>query len=435
MKKHGLFLIGLLIGLVACQSNEQPEVTPEPDPIETPTEEPKNELPPLITRADINLTDAEKQVVGHNNAFAFKLLQAVYKNEEAQGNIFLSPLSASLALSMLNNGAAGNTQKEIQDALGYGGISREELNAYAQKMIKAMTELDTRGVFESANSIWIEKGFPVLDGFKTVNRQYYDAEVRNEDFSNPATVGVINNWVKEKTGGKIEDLLSEISPEMKLFLINALYFKGYWSMPFSEDETKNLPFSNLDGTSQAMPTMQMLTSGSRYLKRDNCELLELPFGNEAFSLVVLLPDKGVSLPMIMGQLNAGWWSEYLTSVPKPNTEIYLRLPRFKVEYERGLNDELKALGMVSMYDDKADFSLINPDAGLFVTEVKQKAFAEINELGMEAAAATMVGMATTAIPETPPTRIDFHVDRPFLLFLKEKSTGSIFFTGVIKNLK
>lgn len=434
MKKRLLFMLMALAPLMACQNEEGPQVDPIPDPVENPEKDPKAELPPLIARQDINLTEMEKQVALQNNSFAFKLLQTVYADEKPDPNIILSPLSASLALSMLNNGAAGETQKEIQDALGYGNISREELNSYAQKMMKALVGLDTRAVFENANSIWINEEFPVLEAFKEVNQTYYGAEIRNEDFCNPATLDLINGWVNEKTHAKIPEILDEISTEAVMYLINALYFKGYWTTPFEEELTTNITFHNLDGTSPALPTMKASVFGSYYVKKESCSLLELPFGNEAFSMVVLLPDEDASLSDIVGKINTDWWNDYLSAKHDYSVRVQLFLPRFKVEYDRGLIEDFKALGMTSMFTPMADFTLIHPTASLEATKVKQKTFIEVNEKGMEAAAATVIGMEVTSTGD-PITYIDLHVDRPFLIFFKEKSTGSIIFTGIIRNLQ
>lgn len=436
MKKFIYLTTIALAFLIGCQSPESLGVEPETEPETEPQKEAENTTPPLIPLQAINLTNAEKLVATQNNTFAFNLLQTVYATENTQQNIFISPFSASLALSMLNNGAAGDTQKEIQDVLGYGNISREALNIYSRKMLKAMTELDPRGVFESANSIWIRKDFPVLSDFKTVNKQYYDAEVRNEDFANPATLALINGWVKEKTHDKIPEILKELSTEDVMCLINALYFKGYWSLPFKKEETSNEVFQNLDGTNPTLPTMKMTSESLSYVKKESFGLLELPFGNEAFSLVLVLPDQDKSVASVLTELDTKVWEDCLTALSESSAEIHLQLPRFNIEYERELNDDLKTMGMKSMFEN-ANFSLINSSYPLVVSVVIQKTFAEVNENGMEAAVATVVKVKEISTGEDPvaPPRVDFYVDRPFIFLLKEKSTGSIFFAGIMKNLK
>jgi serpin B len=407
-------LLSALLGLFACQNDSGVSPTP---PLE---------------RRSIELTDAEWQIVEKNNLFAFDLLRTVSKNEQKDKNILISPLSASLALAMLNNGADGLTREEIQNALGYGDITRDEMNGYFQKMLEAMQEIDPQTTFNSANSIWIEQQFPVLSPFIEVNKTYYGAEIRNEDFANPATVGLINHWCSDNTKGKIPEIIDEISPNAVMFLINALYFKGEWSSPFDKSKTKDERFYNQDGSAPLIPTMNK-TIDIPCHKAEDFTLAEFPYGNRAFSMVFLLPDEGVSLSSIVEKMDAQTWQQSLGELT--NADIPVKIPRFKIDYERQLNDDLKEMGMQSMFDS-ADFTLIHPTAPLYVAFVKQKTFAEVNEEGTEAAAVTVNGVygGPTAIPSPKPSITKFYVDRPFLYFIKELSTGTIFFIGEMRNM-
>jgi serpin B len=422
--KQFILLFALPV-LFACQSNPEIAVMPtEPDvPLSPPEVEKEN---------NIELTKAERQIVEKNNLFAFDLLKTVSKNEKEENNILISPLSASLALAMLNNGAAGLTREEIQGVLGYGDITRDEMNGYFQKMLEAMQEIDPLTTFKSANSIWIEQQFPVLAPFIEVNKTYYDAEIRNEDFADPATTGLINDWCSDNTEGKIPEIIEETSPDAVMYLINALYFKATWTIPFDKARTKDEIFRNLNGNTPLIPTMnnelEIYCS-----KGEDFTVAELPYGNEAFSMVFLLPDEGVSLSSIIEKLDLQTWK---SSTARINTrKIPIKIPRFKIEYERILNSDLKEMGMQSMFAD-ADFTLINPDAALSVSLVLQKTFAEINEEGTEAAAITIISMIGSAMEPVPRPEIkEFYVDRPFLYFIKEQSTGTIFFIGEMRNMK
>ncbi|MDR2808961.1 MAG: serpin family protein [Tannerellaceae bacterium] len=425
MKNFKLYLC--LAALAACQGGKEPaeDIRPvEPDP------EVVQDIP-YIRRVDIDLTEGEKLIAQQSRIFAFDLLQTVHRNEDSQKNIFISPLSLNLALLMLNNGAAGGTQKELENILGGGTVSNETLNTFAQKMVKAMQELDTRAVFESANSIWIRKDFPVLELFKETNRQYYEAEVRNEDFALPSTLGLINGWVEEKTHGKVPQILTGIDPSALMYLINTLYFKGLWEYPFAKEATVDKPFYNPDGSTPALPTMHAVRT-DHVLQTELFSMMELPFGNRAFSMVILLPNEGVSLDAVLESLNAETWEQYLADLPKKTYTVNLQLPRFTIEYEKTLNDDLKALGLPAIFEN-SDFSRINADAGLFVSSVLQKTFAQVDETGMEGAAATLIGMVGANINEEVPPSLDFHVNRPFLFFIKEQSTGIPFFSGVVKH--
>ena len=427
MKKY-LFLVVFSFALWACTSDSDVPVIEEEEP------------PALIPRQDIELSAVEQDLSEQTNAFAFNLLKTVYANETAHKNILLSPLSATLAFSMLNNGAAGTTQKEIQQTLGYGNVSPDAINKYLQKIINAMQELDSRGKFESANSIWIKQDYPVFNAFKQVNQQYYKAEIQNVDFSKPATVTAINNWVNEKTHGKITEILKEVEPFTRLILINALYFKGYWTDPFMKELTADAIFRTSTGSEQVVPMMRK-TSGLAYSKLENCAAVELPFGNRAFSLVVVLPDEDTAITTVLEQMNGDWWKQ-LTDFDKFFYEGYLEgihyqvkleIPRFKLAYDRTLNDDLKALGMrIPFAMGAADFSLITQKEDLAISLVKQKTFAQMDEEGMEAAAVTLIGMVGSANIEF--TMVDFKVNRPFLYFIKEKSSGLVFFAGIMNKI-
>jgi serpin B len=413
MKKAFLSIMFISVAFISCQKEDL-----SAEEIES-----EAELLPLTE-------EVEKQIVQENNTFAFDLLRTVVKGEEEGTNIFLSPLSATLALGMLNNGAAGQTQEEIQKSLGYGDITRAELNSYFQKTIAQMKESDSKVVFETANSIWIRQNVPVLAPFTNVNKTFYDADVRNEDFNDPATVGLINGWCAEKTHNTIKEIVKDIPSDMCLFLINALYFKSVWTVPFDKQETKDEAFTNLDGTTSLVPTMYK-ESTFHYAHNESFEILELPYGNQSFAMVILLPKEGTPLSSVIEKLDVATWTNIRRYLIGGET-VKVKLPRFKVEYERTLNPDLADLGMKAMFTPAADFSLINTTASLFVSSVRQKTFVEVNEEGTEASAVTVI--ETDAANDLLSEKPTFYVNRPFLYLIQEKQTGAIFFTGIINNL-
>jgi serpin B len=259
------------------------------------------------------------------------------------------------------------------------------------------------------------------------------------DFTQPATIKTINDWTSDKTHGKIPEILKGIDPFTHLILSNALYFKGYWTDPFIKELTTDAVFHTSTGSEQHVPTMRKMLTGV-YSKLDNCAAVELSFGNGAFSLVVVLPDEGTSLSAVMEQMDSDWWTQVTDfetfSIEGYSQGIYyevnLEIPRFKIEYERTLNNDLMAMGMKQPFDmETADFSLI-AQTPLWVSDVLQKTFAQMDEDGMEAAAITIIPMAGSSGKKF--TTIDFKVNRPFLYFLKEKSTGLIFFAGIMNKI-
>ena len=430
MKFKIIVFMSLAAILFACQSDSDELVVENPSS----NNEQEEELPAFILRQDIELTAVEHQLAGQNNTFAFNLLKTVYASQKDDNqNILLSPLSATLAFSMLNNGAAGTTGEEVRQTLGFGNVSNEIINNYAHKVVSVMQILDPRAVFESANSIWIQTDFPVFNAFKQVNKQYYNAEIQNVDFSEPATVKLINNWANDKTHGKIPEILKEIDPSTVLMLGNALYFKGYWMEPFMKEYTTDAAFRTSNGSEQMVPMMRKSSRISHYAKLENCAALELPFGNSAFSLVVVLPDEDTDISAVVDQMDGDWWAQVIMGLESPpyNLEVRMEIPRFKLAYERTLNNDLMAMGMQTPFAKAADFSLIS-QVPLFVSQVLQKTFVQMNEDGMEAAAVTIIQMAGDSGIQFIP--VDFKVNRPFLYFLKEKSTGLVFFVGVMNQI-
>jgi serpin B len=237
---------------------------------------------------------------------------------------------------------------------------------------------------------------------------------------------LINGWCAQKTHGKIDEILSEISPNAVMYLINALYFKGVWQYQFDKTLTQNETFHNFDGTQTQVPMMNE-TISANYFANTQFEVVELPYGNGAFSMVVVLPKNGVSVDDVINSFTPDTWQTLLSSMNTVD-KITVKLPRFKTEYKRKLNDDLKALGMTSMFSN-ANLSEINPDEDLYVSMVLQKTFAEVNEEGTEAAAVTVIGIETTSVPEP----LVFEANRPFLYFIKERNTGAILFGGVNKS--
>ncbi|MDD4430692.1 MAG: serpin family protein [Bacteroidales bacterium] len=377
----------------------------------------------IKVREDIDLTRSQQVLVENGNSFAFRLLGQVNLEEEKE-NFCISPYSISQALSMTLNGAAGNTASEMISALGFEDYTQSEINAYQQKMNQALQSLDPQTNIAIANSIWIRDDYSVRKEFVDTNTYYYEAEVQNLPF-NAAALKAINDWCDVKTKGRIDKILDNIASDDIMFLLNALYFKGSWVQKFDKAKTAESPFY-LAGGNQTEVNMMYQKAEFPYYEDDVVQVVELPFGNEAFSMVLVLPRQGVDLDELIATLNAANWDNWLQQLNK--TEIHLKLPRFKLEYEKELIPTMSALGMQSAFDSqRADFSLINAAQNLYIGLLKQKTFVKVDEEGAEAAAVTVVGMKlTAAMPE-----IQMTLDRPFLFMIKEKSTSCVLFMGRI----
>ena len=374
------------------------------------------------------LTTAERQVSEADNQFGLKLFRALSEAERDE-NLFISPLSVSMALGMTMNGASGETYAAMQETLELAGLSEEEINTSYQGLIELLTELDPKVIFEIANSIWVREGFAVEPPFIDTSQTYFDAAVREMDFASPATVQAINGWVDEKTHGKIDKIIETIDRDVVMFLINAIYFKGTWTYEFDKAETREEPFTQHDGTTVQVPMMRQETD-LPYFHTETFQAVDLTYGDSLFSMTVLLPHEGYDVDDLAAEIDPERWNEWMGQFR--TQEVDLRLPRFKLEYEKTLNGVLKALGMEVAFDPNlADFTRINRDGGLFIDYVKHKTFVEVNEEGTEAAAVTVVVIRTTSGGGTAV----MHVDRPFVFALRERHSGTVLFIGKVNALE
>ena len=381
-------------------------------------------------RRDIILTKTEQALSAEANRFAFDLFQQVNSEDK---NYFISPLSASLALSMTANGTAGETAAQMKDVLGFEAFSYEQMNGFFKKMSRELTEADQLTELGIANSVWIREGFPVYEKFKDIVRLWYRAQIEELDFSSPSAIETINNWCASQTNGKIEEIIDEIPPAMVMYLINALYFKGTWTCSFDKSATYSDRFYGDDGSSPLTEYM-LQTETFPYLEHDLCQIAELPYGNEAFSMVLMLPKPGVHVDRVIKELmNTQQWNGIVSGLEDFERKLTVSMPKFRFEYEKDLIPTLQAMGMtVPFMEGMADFSNMSPSGGLYIGLVKQKTYVEVNEEGTEAAAVTVVGVEKSSIESDDP--LPFYVNRPFVYVIKEKSTGIILFMGKMSNL-
>jgi serpin B len=370
------------------------------------------------------LSVAEEKLVAGNNAFAFDLIRQVNAGQPDE-NVFVSPLSASMALGMAANGAAGSTWDAMRSTLGLGSATREEIGSGYGSLIKLLRGLDATTTFRIANSIWYEKSFPFEQSFLAESKSYFDAEVQGLDFGAAGSVTAINNWVSTATEKKIPKIVESLDGDEVMYLINAIYFKGAWKTQFDRSATTNAPFHAIDGTSAPVPLM--FQSGlMRVATNTEFEAVDLLYGNSAFAMTVVLPREGLDVNTLLAQLTQSRWEELQDSFAERKAALYL--PRFQMTWEKKLNDDLSALGMgVAFSDLQANFSRMSSKP-LFISTVVQKTFVDVNEEGTEAAAATSVGVQPTSAPPT------IRVDRPFIFAIRERFSGTILFMGKIADL-
>jgi serpin B len=388
-------------------------------------ERPQPEKEQLVRKVDDRLIAASSR-------FAFKFYSQVLKDSSSK-NVFISPASVMLALAMTNNGAEGETRQAMANALEVEGMSLQELNRAAADLKSALGTADPKVQLKIANSLWIKNGFSPKPEFIERNKEYYSAEVASLDFASPEAPATINSWVRRNTEGKIDKVVDRIAPEAILFLINAIYFKGQWQVEFEKENTKDDVFRLADGRQKKLPMMSQ--SGKyNYHKGKDFQAVSLPYGRGRMSMYVFLPDEQTALDQFERNLTFENWENWMKHFRIAPGD--LTLPRFKIEYEADLNDILKALGMGEAFDpQRANFSGIvdpNPSARVYISKVKHKALAEVNEEGTMAAAVTSVEMSITSA-QPPQEKFVMKVDRPFFFAIRDNATGVVLFMGSVED--
>jgi len=410
IRRGALSLLGgVLLFALGCSSPSDPDLAPTP-----------------ITELPRALTPTEASLSGAGNRFALDLLRGVAAAEES-GNLFLSPLSASMALGMAMAGAEGSTFDQMRSTLGFGTLSKDQIGEGYRGLIGLLRGLDEKVEFEIANSMWFREGFPVRSSFLSFVTQYFDASARTLDFRSPVAVATINGWVAERTRNRIPTIVEPPIPaETVAYLINAIYFKGDWTERFDPSRTRTEPFRGVSG---ARNVLLMGREGSfRYTESGSYQAVELPYGGQAFAMTVVLPRPGLSLDSFVAGLDQAGWDQLTQRLGPGRGTVHL--PRFSMEYKRSLVDDLRALGMTDAFDDfRASFPGISEStARLVLTEVLQKTFVAVDEKGTEAAAVTSVEVGVVSAPAP----FVFRADRPFLFVLRERLSGTVLFVGMIR---
>ena len=404
------YLLSLLL-LLGCDSNQEDE-----------------ERGPEPTRP---LSQAEAKMVQSDNAFGLNLFNTL-SEDAPEENIFISPLSISMALGMTLNGADGSTRDEMIATLQKQGLTETAINNSYKSLLDLFTNLDPKVQLSIANSIWYRDGFPVLPLFLEVNKAHFDAEVSSLDFAQSISKDIINGWVDDKTNGLIDKIIDEIKPNDIMYLINAIYFKGSWTYQFDPEETREEVFNNQNGAKPVVPLMSYLNT-VLFAANDQVSLIDLPYGDSLYSMTIVLPNNPEGLGELTSSIDANTWNAWIEDLEPAELEVYM--PKFELAYERTLGDMLSDMGMQEAFlPNVANFSRINPDRkDLHISKVLHKSFVEINEEGTEAAAVTSVSIGVTSIdPISTPAA--FRVDRPFLFVIREQYSGAILFIGQVQNL-
>ena len=413
--KNSLLIGVMLLGLIGCSSVTHSSEVAKGTAME------ETQKTPVDANVASRLTSA-------NTRFGFKLYREILK-QSGDRNVFVSGSSVGLALAMAYNGAEGQTRQAIARALEIQDLSMDEVNRANAALKVALENPDPKVQLKIANSLWAKKGVDFKREFIERNKNFYAAEVAALDFNSPSAPATINSWVKNNTAGKIDKIIDQIDGDSILFPINAIYFKGQWTEAFDKAKTTEQPF--MSGAGKQKPHPMMPQSGKyNYYESDKVQAVSLPYGGKRVSMYIFLPAEGSRLSEFHSQLTAENWEAWMSGFRQTDGDIVV--PRFKVEYEVDLNDALKALGMTEAFAaDRADFSgMLQGSQRAFISKVKHKTFAEVNEEGTEAAAVTSVEMRATSM-QMPRKRFHMVIDRPFFCAIRDNQTGTVLFMGSI----
>jgi serpin B len=381
------------------------------------------------------LSSASTNVADADNAFGFRLLNAVQKTIPS-GNVVLSPVSAALDLSMVLNGADGQTRQEMLSALSLSGWELSAINEANAQLIKVIRTPANSITLSVADSLWADSRRVTLrPGYVKQTQAWYDAEMTDIDFSDPTAATQINGWASKETHGRIAKVIDRIDPADLLLLLNAVYFKGQWTHKFDKAQTQQRDFTLAGGSIKPLP--RMAQSGRfDYFETPQLQAVRLSFGDGDLAMEVLLPAKSSSLGALEAQLTAEHWTNWQAQyAPRPGT---IELPRFELKSNYRLNEPLQALGMTrAFHPGGAQLTGMFSSAPgplrtsrFVISSVVQSTYWKVDEEGSEAAAVTTTGIRATAIAR-PAQPFRMIVDRPFFCAIEDRRSGALLFVGAI----
>lgn len=344
--------------------------------------------------------------------------------EEPRANIVLSPISAALALAMTMNGASGETFEAMRAGLGLGTLTQEQLNAAYREWIDFLTQLDPSVRLEIANGVWANEGVPFHDAFLQAVEANFRARIESRSFADSETLDEINNWVAEHTDGMIDSILDGLDPALVMLLVNAVYFEGAWTTEFDTADTRRTPFQREDGSVVDVDMMSVQNIELLRARGDDYSAIEVPYGNEMFAMVLVLPDAGIRARDWLAMLDAEAWRALIERLA-PDRLNLVSLPKFTLSFDVYLNSALQAMSMDPAFMPGADFTRMSPlGQQMCIDYVRQKARIEVDERGTRAAAATSVGIGVVSFN-------GFIADRPFVLMIRERTSNSVLFVGLV----
>lgn len=434
MKKNPFWLAGVVLSsaMLSCSSSEEESVD---------LGEAKQVVNMISEAQPIELTEAQRVFANDNNQFTLNFLKTVNDVDQSGKSFIYSPLSITYVLGMVNDAAVGETEKELEQTLGFheGGI--KAVNDYCKKLIDGLPKVDEKVTLNIANAIFVNEYYTLKPQFEQDTQTYYDATAESLDFSSPQTLDHINGWCNDKTKGMIPTILDEVNPDMMSYLLNAIYFKADWASKFDQKNTKEEDFSTEKGKTK-LPLMHQNVLIS-YLKTDTYSSVIIPYGSGLWNMTILLPEQGKTIDDVIKEVvescvlnNHGWCLTGMNTFQ--GYEVDLKLPRFEtasdtdeLDIENGLAGLMQKMGIKLAFD--SDFAEIPNmcEVPVYIAMMRQKAKIKVNEEGSEAAAVTVAGMMEMSAISQPIEypKANFHANRPFVYVIREASSGVILFVG------
>ncbi len=390
---------------------------------------PSSQNQPIQQRTPVKV---EPQIVDANLRFGLRLLNELDANRETP-NLFFSPLSAGIALSMVLNGAGGETHTEIARTLGYTNLNQQTLNAENEGLIQLLRSPDPEATVDLANGLWVQNGLNLRLEFVRTLQSHFNAVAQTVEFgADPeGSATQINGWVKEQTRGMIDRLFqpNDFDERTRAVLVNTLYFKGKWQSPFNKEATQDEDFTLEDGDTKSVPMMRQFGKFP-YLKGQGFQAVGLAYGKGELMFYLFVPDTVQGLSDLRQRLTHENWKRWMERFRMTDGDV--AMPRFKIDTKFLLNAPLAKMGMPSAFDEgRANFERMahTPGNRLFLQKVVQRAVVQVDEEGTEAAAATGVQVGITSAPVNTFT---VRADRPFLFAIVHQPTGTVLFMGIVR---
>ena len=436
MKRQVLSILIVMVAggmLFSCSSDQADEIG-----------EAKQAVNMLGEARPIMLTQEQRQFASDNNGFTLRFLKTVNETDVSGKSFIYSPLSITYVLGMVNDAATGQTERELEQTLGFheGGI--QAVNDYCKNLIDNLPKVDKKVTLNIANAIFVNKHYRLKEQFQKDMQEYYDAQAETLDFSSPETLGHINGWCDDKTNGMIPTILDEVDPDMASYLLNAIYFKADWASKFDPKNTKTETFTTEKGSID-LPMMHQNVL-INYKENDTYTAIMMPYGDDYWNMTVMLPKEGKTTDDVINYL-AG--TVYYKTEGDPESgyfvpyEVDLKLPRFEtmsdtedlarkdtdVPQESGLITLLKKMGIQLAFDSFCEEICNMCELPVYISMMRQKAKIKVNEEGSEAAAVTVAGAREESLVVRPNPKAIFHANRPFVYVIREASSGVILFVG------